>query len=288
MSQFPGILHKYSEAKVAFEFTPTKLPNAFIIIGGMTDGLLTVPYATGLPNVLEKFGYSVIQIQMSSSFKGYGMVSLKSDVEEIKQLIDYLKSREGGYKNKIVIMGHSTGSQDVIQYMLNYGDNIDGGIMQAGVSDREAAQNEILPDTLKRLNAYAENLVKSGKGDSILPSEYSLCMGGVAFTAYRWCSLMIKGGDDDYFSSDLPFDTFHNSFGRLNKPFLVAYSEEDEFVPDNVDKVALIRMFQSASNPKYWSRYSGLIKNASHGVSESEAQQYLFMMITGFMKEFNL
>ena len=62
------------------------------MIGGMTDGLLTVPYVVGLSRALEPLGYSVVQIQMRSSDWGWGTSSLSEDVEQIRELVDFLRS----------------------------------------------------------------------------------------------------------------------------------------------------------------------------------------------------
>ena len=285
---FRGILHKYSEIHVAFEFGSTIFENVLVVIGGMTDGLLSVPFVPGLAHVLSPLDYSLIQLQMSSSFKGFGMSSLRDDVKEIKQLVEYLKSKEGGLRKRIIIMGHSTGSQDVIKYLLMYGSTVDAGIMQAPVSDREAFGTEIDPDELKKLNEHANYLVSNGKKSELLGSNYSKFVVDTPITAYRWCSLMIKGGDDDFFSSDLSSETLDSTFGQISKPFLIVYSEEDEFVPNSVDKPNLLNMWKTASNTKYWSDHSGFIKGASHAVPEEAAQQALYKMITDFLEEFRL
>ena len=69
---YKGILHKYNETQVAFELSPTDFPNVLVMIGGMTDGLLTVPYVAGLSKALEPLGYSVVQIQMREQLFGMG------------------------------------------------------------------------------------------------------------------------------------------------------------------------------------------------------------------------
>ncbi|CCK72244.1 uncharacterized protein KNAG_0J01630 [Huiozyma naganishii CBS 8797] len=288
MSSFAGVLHKYNFNKVAFEFTPSALPNVLIVVGGMTDGLLTVPYVAKLPEVMEPLGYSVINSQLTSSFNGWGVASLRTDVEEMKELVDYLRSEEGGSRKKIVIMGHSTGSQDVIHYLLTYGDSVQGGILQASVSDREAFGTEVPKKTLKDLTARAKKLCEAGSSSQLLPAEYSKYVFGTPITAYRWCSLFALGGDDDYFSSDLSIEQIKQTFGRIDKPFLIAYSELDEFVPAPVDKAGLIRTRQSQSNPQVWSKASGLIKGAGHNVAQHSSQLYLFDMISQFFHEFNL
>ncbi|CCF59656.1 hypothetical protein KAFR_0H02470 [Kazachstania africana CBS 2517] len=289
---YTGILHNYAGRHAAFEFAPTKLPNVLIAIGGMTDGLLTVPYVQGLPEVMKQYNYSVIQIQYTSSFKGWGTSSLQQDIKEIAQLIRFLKSEKGGKRDKIMLIGHSTGSQDVMTYLLNedkYKDcEIVAAILQGSASDREAMRMEYDDETLSNLNKRVEKLIAEGKKDELLPTEFSNYVFGVPITAYRWWSIMCPGGDDDYFSSDLDENTLRSTFGKIKKPFLIAYSGKDNFVPDYVDKAAVIEKWRSIANPQFWSKNSGLVEGADHFVTQSDSQQFLYSMIKAFMEEFDL
>ena len=286
--KFNGTLHRYNDHQVAFEFEPAGLPNALIMIGGMTDGLTTVPYFANLPHVLEPLDYSAVQIQMKSSFIGWGTTSVNEDVEQIKQLIDYLKSPEGGNKKKIVIMGHSTGSQDVMQSLLSISADLDAGIMQASCSDRECFRLFASDEVVSDLNSKAKKLLDEGKAEEILPREFMAYTNDTPVTVYRWCSIMLPGGDDDFFSTDLPDEALTKTFGKINKPFLVAYSGADEFVPKDIDKPAVLKRWESFSNPKYWSKNSGIVVGASHGVKQPEAQKILYGKVSQFFQEFGL
>lgn len=286
-TSYSGILHKYNFQNVAFEFLPSNNKKVLVFIGGLGDGLLTVPYLPKLAMTIEKLGFSLIQIQSRSSFKGWGISSLNNDIEDIKDLVRFLRSDKGGNRTTIILMGHSTGSQDTIHYLLNDNVDIDGGIMQGSVSDREMFNSTISKSVMKRLNTHALKLIEKNQGKQLLTSEYSSYLWNTPITAYRWCSLMLPGGDDDYFSSDLSNYKLINTFGKINKPFLIIYSEHDEFVPQYIDKKRLIERWISFSNPKYCSRISGLINEASHNVKEIKSQDHLCLMITEFFKEFN-
>ncbi|GAV54976.1 hypothetical protein ZYGR_0AS02990 [Zygosaccharomyces rouxii] len=279
---YAGVLHKYS-AQVAFEFNPSGQKKSIVVIGGLSDGLLTVEFAPGLAKAVEKLGFSVLQIQMRSSYKGWGTGSLDTDVEDIKGLLEYLRSPEGGSRGTIIIMGFSTGSQDVMHYLLRHSDSIEGGIFCAPVSDREGQD----PKDLQKLNPKAQEMVANGQGNEMLPMEYASYVFDTPITAYRWCSLHVKGGDDDYFSTDLSQEFFASTFGKIDKPFLVAYNELDEYVPKNVDKPELLKKWQSVSNPKYWSKNSGIVKGSTHTVAQPEAQKHLFQRVIGFLEEFS-
>lgn len=287
MGSFRGVLHQYCH-QVAFEFEPSGCRKVIIVIGGLTDGLLTVDFAPSLAEAVSQLGYSVVNIQMSSSYKGWGITSLDSDVKEIRQLVSYLRGPNGGNREKIIILGRSTGSQDVIRYLLRYPDTVDAGIMNAAVSDREGLSPKLDPILLKRLNSEAKRLVDDGKSDQVLAPMFTKAMFDTPVTAYRWCSLMLPGGDDDYFSSDLTDETLQRTFGKISKPVLVLENDNDEFVPKTIDKRALLERWKTFSNPAYWSKHSGWVAGASHVVSEPEGQQNLNKLVISFINEFSL
>ncbi|SCU82670.1 LADA_0C07162g1_1 [Lachancea dasiensis] len=280
-----GILHSYAPQKAAFEFTPRLLKKTIILIGGLEDGLLTLDYFTKVAEQVSPLGWSVVQIQMSSSFKGWGLSSLDNDIREIKQLVEYLRSPAGGSRESIVLFGHSTGSQDTMHYLLNYGETVEGGIMQGSASDREGFSQSVDPGEWERLNARAKALVDRGQGAEILPYEYAKIMMGTPITAYRWCSLALPGGDDDYFSSDLEPESLKSTFGKIQKPFMIAYSEFDQFVPKFVDKPKLLSKWASCSDPTFYSKHSGLIKGADHRVEQPAARECLFGMVRNFLQD---
>lgn len=53
---------------------------------------------------------------MRSSYMGYGTGSLRRDFEDISACISYLLTNG---KHLVILMGHSTGSQNSIHYVLN-------------------------------------------------------------------------------------------------------------------------------------------------------------------------
>lgn len=281
-SKVPGSLHLFEEGKVAFEFEPSGKSKVLIFVGGLTDGLLTVPYLQGLAKALAPLGFSLIQIQISSSFIGFGTGSLKRDDEEIDSLVDYLKKDN---RETLLLMGHSTGSQNTIHYLLNHPAKISGGIMQAAVSDREYGNAVIPQPLLSELNAEAQALVNAGKQDQLLSMRHTEKMFGTPITAYRWCSLLLPGGDDDYFSSDLSDETLDNTFGHIQEPFLVALSEKDTFFPEGAKPLYLLERWKAHTDPKIWSKSSGIIQGASHAVPEEESQKELFEKIASFIHE---
>lgn len=81
--------------------------NAVVFIAGLTDGFLSLKYTPLLAESLLCLGYSLIQVNLSSSFHQFGFRSLKTDCEELTELVKEIRKK---YKfEKIVFMGHSTG-----------------------------------------------------------------------------------------------------------------------------------------------------------------------------------
>lgn len=114
MGPYPVLVHPFSsptQNACAYELGDTSSRNALIFIGGLGDGPHTVPYVR---TVAEKLGatdglsYSVFEFRLSSSFTAFGYHRLKDDVADISALVKYLR---GLGKQKIVLMGHSTGCQ---------------------------------------------------------------------------------------------------------------------------------------------------------------------------------
>ncbi|KAJ5287568.1 hypothetical protein N7478_003254 [Penicillium angulare] len=325
-----GILHEYAPRLVAFEFTssdkPNK-PNSLIFVGGLTDGFKTVPYVNPLAKTLEPTEWSVFSILLSSSYNGFGVGSLDLDVEEIAQCVQFIRNLKGE-SGKIVVMGHSTGSQDVLHYLhspnpvprdpefdvgLQYltRPKLDGAIMQAPVSDREAIQHliktSIQPNEAQ--GAY-DQLVSAAKTqpwthdkmDAILPMNMTAQLGlpgNAPLSARRFLSLVSPDSPDqpsadDLFSSDLSEQRHQETFGKIGSrgilnsksKFLVLYSGSDEYCPPWVDKEALVQKWKQATEAggaSWDAENSGIVPGASHN-AKGEGQQCLIERVVRYLK----
>jgi predicted alpha/beta-fold hydrolase len=78
------------------------------------------PYVALLSSELERNDWALCQLHMRSSYLGFGIGSLNQDFEDISECLSYLQSIG---KVHVVLMGHSTGSQNSIHYVLNRLDN---------------------------------------------------------------------------------------------------------------------------------------------------------------------
>lgn len=295
------VIHKYDNTHTAIEFgSESESPQNFLVfIGGLGDGFLTVPYVQPLAKAISsEFGGSwvVVQALISSSYLGFGTGSLKRDTDELSRLVKYLRTVRGSENSKVVLMGHSTGSQDTLEYLSKFSKqdsfdpllDIDAGILQAPASDSEAYTLFGHSSKLNELLELAEKYIKEGNSDELLPKEVLQFTFGSPITAYRFKSLAGKGGDDDYFSSYLTSEQLQKSFGAVSKPLLILYGEKDEYVPDFVDKQALIDRWKENTDPTKWSKYSKILKGASHNVgpkSDPGAEEDLIDTVLKFVKE---
>ena len=182
---------------------------------------------------------------------------------------------------------------------------IDGAILQAPVSDREELHMNLQrsPDPANAWEIYHKlvKIAKSQKSTDLVPIDMTIRMGfqpDTPFNSYRFLSIASPGSpqnpsDDDMFSSDLPDEVLKDTFGRVGEmgflkgQLLVLYSECDEYVPDWVDKRALMQLWERATNngkPRLWDQESGLIPRAVHNVQEY-GQDWLIGRVHGYLRQ---
>lgn len=196
-------------------------------------------------------------------------------------------------------MGNSTGCQDVLGYLSFEGSRpkVDGGILQAPVSDREAIEMIYPPNEHKRYIEMAQQWVKDGRGDHVLPNDVSLSIMGARATAKRWLSLTSPGpehdGEDDMFSSGLGNGRFQSTFGVAGKrgvALMILFSGNDAFVPKTVDKEALVRSMEKAfvDAGGQLGTGSGILPGASHTVKEEgDVRDEFLKRVKEFLEDMN-
>jgi pimeloyl-ACP methyl ester carboxylesterase len=291
-----GRLHRYSKRLVAFEHTPdthSEPLNLLLWVGGLCDGLLTVTYPTILAQNLPP-EWGLAQVLLLSAYEGWGTRSLQNDVKELAQCVNYFrKARPSG---KIVIMGHSTGCQDAMEYVTGPGHEnrprIDGAILQAPVSDREALANTMPAESRESYIKLAKEWMESGRSNDVLPvSLIGKDFMRTPTTAYRFLSLLSpdKNGDDDYFSSDLPEEKLRTTFGAFKKTaLLILFSGSDEHMAASIDKTALVKKwsgFVKDGGGVVDEEHGGIVDNAHHNLNADDDQvvQDLVRRVRGFL-----
>lgn len=241
-----GNLFLYSQGKAAFESPSIDAPHKCILVGGLSDGLMPVPY-TGLLESSLPEGCSLVQPVLSSSYTGFGHGSLDRDVAELEDLFRYLHAHHSAESFSIV--GHSTGCQDAVAFMAGADEEWRNRVrlvaLQAPVSDREGPMTEPLYE--ERI-AIARGLVAEDKGQEMMPREAFWA----PITGQRFLDLQQVGGRDDYFSSDYTDEQMQSRLAHMGThtelQVLVAYSGADEYVPQHVDKRKLTNRMVEAMN----------------------------------------
>ncbi|KAF1969106.1 DUF1749-domain-containing protein [Bimuria novae-zelandiae CBS 107.79] len=282
----PGTLHRYAKKLTAFEHAPqhssstNNASNLILWIGGLGDGPLSVHYPTAIAKALPS-NWSLAEVLLSSAYDGWGTGSLARDAKEIASCVSYFKDLR--HSIKIVLMGHSTGSQDLMEYLVGPNSDshipVEGAIFQAGVSDRQGwaavvADDEELKKSLKDTIELAKKWVEQGDGDAILQRKGNkmLEMFESPCTAYRANSLLSYGGDDDYFSTDFPDEVYKNTFGKIpkNTAVMFLWGSEDPYIPTGVDKWNTLKKwagFVKEGGAKVDEANGGVVKGATHNLN---------------------
>jgi len=102
----PGVLHRISRPGhgdfppplVAFEHgnSPnTSNANTLIFLGGLFDGLLTVPFVQPVVKALPS-SWTLVEPTLSSAYIQWGFATLGEDIAEIAILVDYFRGSRPG------------------------------------------------------------------------------------------------------------------------------------------------------------------------------------------------
>lgn len=262
----------------------------------MFDTPLQVEYPLSIAQSLGPT-WSVVTALLGSSGQSWGVSSIARDAEDMAKIMTYLKAQRPG--GKIVIMGHSTGCQDCMEYVVGTNAEkrpaVDGIILQAPVSDREAMAKDLPNAHMNEANQLALQMCRDRKEKDALPNRLTKpVFGRIAITAKRWTDVASPApnhdGADDYFSSDLPDDRLRSTFGKLpaSTPLLILYSGADECVPDTVDRRRLVQKWMHITESGGGSVdavYGGIVEGASHdlGGQSDQIMGDLVRRVSGFL-----
>lgn len=277
----PGTLHNIAPNVSAFE--PSKplsssSPNTLIWIGGLSDTYSSVAYPYTLAQSLGP-RWSLVIAALSSTGNSWGTSSIARDAEEIAKIVAFVKERRSS--GKVVIMGHSTGCQDCMQYLTGTGADkrppVDGAVLQAPVSDREAIEADLPKSFVNEANQLALKLCRERKDKEIMPNRLtSPLFGRTAVAARRWVDIASPEPDhrgaDDFFSSDFDEERLRESFGKLpaRTPVLILFSGSEENVSPSLDKEALVKRWTGVAQGAGASiddENGGVVKGASHNLN---------------------
>ncbi|KAI9711778.1 MAG: hypothetical protein M1820_001923 [Bogoriella megaspora] len=306
-SAHAGTLHHVQPTVYAFEYASSSAPqNTLLFIPGLFNTILTPTYPNTLASHLPS-SWRLVRVQLSSSGEAWGTKSLAQDVEELAAVVRYFRnlqsstSQNATSRGKIAIMGHSTGCQDCIEYLVGgststtqsynggisqhqkEGQGVDAVILQAPVSDREAIELLATKQTIDEATDLAKKSISENDvGNDILPIKLTTYIIGPApISAKRLLSIVSPGpehvGEDDYFSSDFETDRLEATFGRIPKGvrMQVLFGGSEEFVPPSVDKEALVKRWKSVmeKGDGTWDEDSGVVPKARHGLDGIDAEE---------------
>ncbi|KAF9539419.1 hypothetical protein EC957_005415 [Mortierella hygrophila] len=278
--QLPGTLSTYNPHTrlTMFESGPQNSRGSVVFVAGLMDGYNALPYLPLLGKYLgEHLGFSLIQVMLTSSHMGYGVSSLLEDVRELDILLTFL--REERAKTRLFFIGHSTGCQDAISF-ASHGRNraaVQGIVLQGPVSDREfmmASLNEMYGKYVR----LAQRMINDGKGQELMVREVDVA----PVSAYRFNSLASIGGDDDMFSSDIPFESLQALFGQVKTPLIMVHSGKDEYIPPHINKESLVSNLTKASPS---SLGAVVLPDADHAISDLASQTIFCDTVVQFIRK---
>ena len=210
----------------------------------------------------------------------------------------------------IVLMGFSTGCQDLMHYLVSPVNasiprpSISGIILQAPVSDREAMLHTVstkpaAKEAYEKALSLASETPKDKHRTTILPIDViAPFFAPIALTVSRFLSLASPDspenpGMDDYYSSDLFDDRLASTFGRIGtvshfiltktiRSVLILQGGRDRSIPAHIDKAAMLAR---------WTRFlmkggaeidpnSQIIEHADHGHFGTDLEAREAKMVT--------
>jgi hypothetical protein len=254
----PWALSTYASPALTMLDSSPGLPHALVVLPGLTDTLGSLPYTDALVRALHPLGVAVVLPQLSSGLGGWGVASVEADAREAAAAVAALRARG---RRAVFLLGHSTGCQDIMAFLSAPRAPecaVQGAVLQAPCSDRldweEGSDDEAAQAQLEE----ATRLVRAGQGSTLLPRAVAAPRPAHAVgrtgsepmganganitdpptTAYRYWSLYAPGGDDDYFSGDLPESSQRAIWQRALEGLRRQWNDEAE-VPGRPELLAL-------------------------------------------------
>ena len=262
---------------VAFQSGLISSSRCLILLGGLTDGLLSLPYVQRLSSELESLSNpcSLIQPLLRSSNLQYGWHSIDHDIQDLQKLLDYLVNNRDQLKS-IILMGHSTGCQDIIHYLRqgNPDPRITSVILQGAVSDRQY---------LSRLSSTADQLNYCSQHRNH-PNEWlPRYLHDPPLTIQRCLSFNQINSIEDLFSSDLNDQQLNEIYQNISIPIIWIWSKQDEYVPEEI-KDQVQHFIQKKLAARKHSTFI-LLENADHAVSDPQEQIFMIEQIIATIRK---
>ncbi|ELA42800.1 uncharacterized protein VICG_00115 [Vittaforma corneae ATCC 50505] len=208
MAQLEGKIFQYNNKESLAFKNGVESDNTVVLIGGLGDNVLSLPYCTLLNEFCKNNRLSLIIPQLRSMPK-YKTTSVDFDVEDIRDVV-------AGTNGHVALIGHSTGCNDILLFLNEYRpENVKCVILQGPVSDTESISRG-------KVDAVLETIEKSdGSQKYVELSDNSIWL------KERYISLYSINGKEDLFSSYLSDELFSRWRGTV--PILSILSGKDEY-----------------------------------------------------------
>ncbi|ADM11947.1 uncharacterized protein Eint_080100 [Encephalitozoon intestinalis ATCC 50506] len=198
-----------------------------VYIGGLTSRFPICLPTIMLNQYCIENGYEFIIPQLRSHPE-YGLFTIDDDIEDLGCLL----SQTNG---DVILVGNSTGCQDIVYYLNNTKDRkIKLAVLLGAVSDVEFEEheNKNLPDLLR----WAKETIERKKEDVAIKHQ-----SGLYLTPKRILDIFSRYGKEDMFSSYLE-DKFYMELNKGGTRLLFVVSGKDEYSVRNIEsKLKLVR-----------------------------------------------
>eukprot|EP00727_Mastigamoeba_balamuthi_P004955 m51a1_g14458 hypothetical protein (279) ;mRNA; r:654235-655260 len=266
-----------AEARLAAFQSDGPRDRVLVVLGGLSDGLISLPFLEPLQAALATHGWGLVQALLTSSYSGFGCSTLARDAAEIARLVTHLRTVRGA--TSVALLGRSTGCQDIVTYLrmpASLRPPVDAVILQAPVSDREYLES-VVPEC-EAIRKDAQALVSSGKPDALLSWKY---FGLYPITAERYLSFSGRMTADDMFSSDLTDDDLRTALGHVRAAAprrLIVWSGSDQYISEAAKATHIELRLSAVTGAELL-----VFDTANHQISGAEDQRTFAAEVSTFL-----
>lgn len=187
---------------------------------------------------------------------GAGVETFKDSVHDIDAGVAFLHTQ--GF-SKVIVVGHSTGSNKVCYYAATQNNpRVTGFVLAGPVSDLNTPGVDLAKITknIQKMKTY----IKKGKGDALLEGVYDLPL-----TPKRYVSLLRDEDMFDYFTGGKKLKTF---LSKIHKPLMIVLGAKDEYL-NKPARNALKAFDRFTVSPRY---KSVVVRGGLHSFNGKERQ----------------